>query len=350
MFSHDIIWLGNPLKIALETKNQTNGTVVYNNFMNSGDANDTTMNCITFYGCRLKSSIWHKKWVKAVACDHTRKFVCSFEIQPAFKLKGIDKNFVFDNEYFLNDSFVDPNFIGAHSSIIELVANNGTEFWKMHDAMLADEMTMNITDSSFFPVGLNQWIDPTKTTKTLLLTACDDDQFTCSDGACVSINQRCDYENDCVDNSDEVHCDVLSSPLTNNKYVPFSKLNYKKYFEISIQAEILRIKNIDINSFNLETEMKLTTQWFDSNIFFHNLKENCKGNEIHLGSSNLSQLWKPHLKFFGYNFTLASVTKENSELHAIKLTDALRKDDTSISTGENITFSSQSSIFFHITI
>ena len=36
--------------------------------------------------------------------------------------------------------------------------------------------------------------------------------FTCDDGTCVEMNQRCDLQVDCPDSSDEKDCDVLVVP------------------------------------------------------------------------------------------------------------------------------------------
>ena len=36
--------------------------------------------------------------------------------------------------------------------------------------------------------------------------------FTCDDGTCVEMNQRCDLQVDCPDSSDEKNCDVLQVP------------------------------------------------------------------------------------------------------------------------------------------
>ena len=35
------------------------------------------------------------------------------------------------------------------------------------------------------------------------MTACNDDQFTCQDGSCVSMKERCDGKVQCGDGSDE---------------------------------------------------------------------------------------------------------------------------------------------------
>ena len=40
----------------------------------------------------------------------------------------------------------------------------------------------------------------------LTLTKCLEDEFTCDDGSCVPIENRCDLKQDCEDNSDEKLC------------------------------------------------------------------------------------------------------------------------------------------------
>ena len=41
------------------------------------------------------------------------------------------------------------------------------------------------------------------------LTGCKDDEFTCDDGKCISMDKRCNQLQNCRDESDEIGCQIL---------------------------------------------------------------------------------------------------------------------------------------------
>ena len=51
----------------------------------------------------------------------------------------------------------------------------------------------------------------------LKLSGCKEGNFTCNDGQCVSMDKRC---NQCRDESDERHCNILMLKEGYNKNVP----------------------------------------------------------------------------------------------------------------------------------
>jgi Low-density lipoprotein receptor domain class A len=39
---------------------------------------------------------------------------------------------------------------------------------------------------------------------------CNESEFVCDSGACISLENRCDEVEDCEDRSDETHCDIVT--------------------------------------------------------------------------------------------------------------------------------------------
>merc|ERR1711884_788610 len=73
-----------------------------------------------------------------------------------------------------------------------------------------NETLVAYSKMSTLPVGLQDWtlVRSNKTHK-LKFSKCKRDQFTCYDGACISLSQKCNQIVDCSDFSDEKNCQLL---------------------------------------------------------------------------------------------------------------------------------------------
>ena len=70
------------------------------------------------------------------------------------------------------------------------------------------------------PVGLQNWNNH----EVLKFTQCNSNEFTCHTyGNCISLNTRCDGEQDCVDGSDEINCTNLTLQKGYDKKYPSLK-------------------------------------------------------------------------------------------------------------------------------
>ena len=52
------------------------------------------------------------------------------------------------------------------------------------------------------------------------LTGCNKTQFTCNDGSCIKMEERCNQVPNCEDKSDEINCKILVLESGYNQRVP----------------------------------------------------------------------------------------------------------------------------------
>ena len=135
--------------------------------------------------------------------------------------------------------------------------------------------------------------------RSLKFTTCSDHQFTCDDGQCIDIEERCDQVVDCEDASDENLCKMLDIEKNYNKGTPpfivekKSKLMRPAYVNISLTITDI----IDIVEVKHEIEMKfhILMEWFDHRLKFHNLKESLSSNVP--TDDEIESLWLPNVIF-----------------------------------------------------
>ena len=72
----------------------------------------------------------------------------------------------------------------------------------------------------------------------LKLTGCREGNFTCNDGQCVKMDERCNQVANCRDKSDERGCQVLLVEEGYNKQVPPIISALKKVFPVPVNVTI----------------------------------------------------------------------------------------------------------------
>ena len=282
-------------------------------------------------------SVW--RYGKYNDDDCTQGFctICDFENIPQMVLRGsceasgIDFNYVlaFSEE---QDGFY--KFVGWKFNEIGFVAEKNR--WELVDIRTKQVLAHTMTEKGSlpdYPIGIKTWtyfngscIDADGGDRRMNLNSCTQDQFLCSNGDCVMMEQRCDREVDCTDQSDERECSIVSLPEGYDREMPPSQktsMNTKKPAEIIVQMTVFDISNVNEKMGSLTTGFVLDTYWIDDRLTYNFLKKNEKMNNIPQVNSTKNilefEVWTPTLMFENTDGVLATTRIESDKSSTLRV-------------------------------
>ena len=120
------------------------------------------------------------------------------------------------------------------------------------------------------------------------MTGCHDEEFTCWNGQCIPILNRCDQVAHCKDESDESVCHIVSMSKNYNKNIPPFTKNEKAQIQVSI--DLLSINDISEMSLIINLKFTISLEWYEtSRIIYNNLKHKQSLNV--LSKREIFKLW-----------------------------------------------------------
>ena len=254
----------------------------------------TTENCAV----AIDSGIW---W--DVTCGWKGP-TCLCPSKPSFylRLRGLCAHSDVDKYYQPMNSFSDfarLQFVGHRMSTIKY--DEKSKNWKLSG--WSNVSGLSYAAHHTYSLGKQNWsingdlgcnANGEEYTGHLKLTGCNTTgQFTCDDGQCVTMEQRCDQHSDCRDRSDETNCDILVLVKGYNKNVPPVSVNDKdnEMVNVSVSIDILRLVDIDEEDYSIEIQFSIVLKWAETRAIYQNLKKRRSQNT--LTQDNIQLLWLP---------------------------------------------------------
>ena len=159
--------------------------------------------------------------------------------------------------------------------------------WQIETQQTTNTTAISEAAFSSFALGSHNWTiaNDNKTCSTkgesysrrLKLTGCREGEFTCSDGQCIKMDERCDQIIHCKDNSDEKNCVLLlfkEEESYNKKVAPFTinKDKTKDPVKVNVSTSLMNVLAISERDHTIDLKLGITLKWYDNRVLYNNLK------------------------------------------------------------------------------
>ena len=103
---------------------------------------------------------------------------------------------------------------------------------------------------------------------TLSLTTCKEEEFTCNEGLCVSLLNRCGGEPNCNDASDEVECRFIEKSNSYQHLSPPPIGGVSTKAGVNVTVKIKTIQEINEIESAFQVQFWLQMSWLDKRLTF----------------------------------------------------------------------------------
>ena len=239
--------------------------------------------------------------------------ICEINPEIRFRLKGLcvddlKKNSDFDTEFYAHGLFNDRlYFRGIRASHIFFdPLDNRWTLQSLKSPGKISKLTEMFSEMKY-PIGRLEWtVENNETAEygvcqltngqvhILTFSDCHPNKFSCNNGQCIEINDKCNGIIDCDDGTDELECEflILDKEYSKNKLPLIQALEgpVKVYFSITMTS----YPRIDTANSKIITEYDLNLKWYDPRLIFRDLKPDETFND--LGKESKTIIWSPKVE------------------------------------------------------
>ena len=189
---------------------------------------------------------------------------------------------------------------------------------------------MFLEEEDYSPVGKKLWNIPSSVCnrgvdelRELLLSSCDVGQFTCNDGVCIDIVNRCDGVKHCEDLSDEESCQLIK--VDPKKYLKDKPPPSGSTLPVELSSNIKVILDINEVASYIYLQFELILTWFDERVKYYNLKLDMNMNTLIFDETQA--VWVPSIIFDNTEDQIKSRNDRKSVIKVSKISNGTFNDD-----------------------
>ena len=232
--------------------------------------------------------------------------MCQFHQTPVLKLRGMCENSHVDRYFALSYNNGNIVFKGLTRTEMIFEENSLITLTNGQQKILTSKA---IGSSSPYPLGKHVWKvfngqhictdDIVNESKLLKMTGCSDGYFTCNNGDCIPMNERCDQALNCADETDEMGCQILVLKNSYRKTTPPIKVTTVNREQavipcnVTVSITLLDVASIRESKNEIDLKFMVVLQWLDFRAVYYNLKNESSQNI--LDEQDVKNLWIPNL-------------------------------------------------------
>ena len=259
---------------------------------------------------------WDQGWNKDIdmgcLCEAAPKYDPQIDHPPLLVLWGVEQcsalrsmDYLAGLKYTSKQSPIDPKdlfFVSGMS--MQIHYNSSAKSWTISDAV-SKVRAETKTSKESFALGKKLWTvtgdnldchDGKPYNIELKLTGCKrGEDFTCDDGQCILLNQRCDTIPDCRDKSDEKGCNILVLEDGYNKRIPPITPKGSTIVPAICDVSIVlsKVVHIDEEDHAIEFQFEIILEWNENRVTYRNLKHEASLNV--LNDTEMRNIWLPQI-------------------------------------------------------
>ena len=244
-------------------------------------------------------------WGEGNCLSYEMACPCQYSHQPILRMRGGCSFSEFDVQYTPKQLASNPKDLILVGLTTRIQYNDSSSQWLMTDGT-SGVTAVSMTSKLSYVLGKHEWMVTGDVyqcnkgqpyTTYLKLSGCNPEgEFTCNDGQCVVMEERCNQIVNCRDKSDERGCQLVVVEEGYNKKVPpivptggnnFNQTN------VEISISLLKIVSMEEVQHKIDLQFEITLEWKENRATYHNLKDETSLNA--LTDAEITTLWLPYV-------------------------------------------------------
>ena len=257
-------------------------------------------NCIALYTDEPLPGSWYE-W-QCISYD--KSCPCIYSGPALLRLRGRCSSLFNDPFFYPKQLPSDPlHIIMVGTWYTRIGYNDDISQWMLTSAKYNVTAVSQASHVSYV-LGKHEWTISNDTfecgkgesyTTELKLTGCKEDgEFTCDDGQCVTMEERCNQVPDCRDKSDERGCQLIALEDGYNKNIPpiaRAKDGSAIPADVSISITLMKVVDIEETEHSIHLQFQVSLMWKENRVKYRNLKKETSLNA--LTEIEIRTIWRP---------------------------------------------------------